>query len=150
MPPSNKSQIDASFSKQIEKLASYAKSCADAILGSDDTKWYTPEDWQQDPVANNDAIDYQAFNRDSISDAMRDTIQDPQNPGTVADLNALILQNEWLGSCSRAYRMRHQTKTQAWIHAANRYRAHGADWGLWVGVQKEIIKQILKAGADNA
>lgn len=136
------SQMSLPYQKHLDALAQHAADNHTAMLSAGQRSWYTPPDWAGDPQTElKDAVT-QVFDRQELRDQLAKVL-DPARRGTAADLQAILLQTDFLANLERAFRSRYSSKLRRTLHSAGRLESHGRTGGLWKGVFKDLIRNIL-------
>lgn len=142
-----KGKVHDTFKNNAEQLRVDAENVEKATLGTAQRKWQIAPlgQWGGDPLDIPGISE--KFDRDEIHQNYAACLSDYTNPGTVADTQALKLQNDWLTMQERAFRARHCTSVRAAIHAAARRSGHAHPQGvIQTGVVK-YVEDILKKGS---
>ncbi|NDD52304.1 hypothetical protein EBZ39_00230 [bacterium] len=143
-----KGKIDAVFEKRIKDLEKSARSTADTYKSgyTQYRKWATPEGvsnlWHV-PSLHMPTWDRFEINKLYSADILNG---DPQSGGTCADLIAMKLQNDFLASEERAFRLRHASYTRCGAMAHGRFDGQGKEGESSFSFIKDSIKEILEAG----
>ncbi len=141
-------EIRERFSAQIEALRAAAEKAADSVLGGGTYAWFDPDGWNG--VTADLAGMSEPFDREEHNEDMRSAIKDGDNPGTIGDLQATVLQGEYLAAMEQAFRMRHCGPVRAAYLAAARRRGHGKDGGPLVRGVKGYIENLLRVSKEDS
>lgn len=135
------------FRENAEQLAVDAANLADATLGRAQRAWQTGplRGWNGDPLAV-PTISVK-FDRKAVHENYTICLGDPDTAGTVADTQALTLQNDWVSMQERAFRLRHATSVRCAIHAAARRSGHAHPQGVIHAGLVKYIQDVIKRGA---
>ena len=142
--PIAKSEIRARFLAQLNKAAETADAVSKATLLDAQRRWHLVDkgDWDGDLFNITDIG--KAFSREENEADVAETIKDGKSPGTSGDLIVSVMQGDYLAAQERAFRVRHQSRIRADIHAAARRMGHASDKGIFKRGIKGVIENILK------
>lgn len=146
-----KASIDGVFSKRIADLEKSANSTAESFKKAytDYRKWSTPEGvsnlWHV-PSLHMPTWDRFGINSKYSSDILNG---DPKSGGTVADLIAMKLQNDFLAAEERAFRMRHASYTRCGAMMHGRFHGQGKSGESSFSFIKDSIQNIIDAAKPD-
>ncbi len=126
---------------------------ADAAVLSQSTLGTAQRTWQMGPSGSwsGNPLDVPgistAFDRSAIHENYAACLSDPDAAGTVADTQALTLQNDWVVVRERAFRVRHSTSVRAAVHAAARRAGHAHPQGVIGAGAVKYLQDLIKRGA---
>ncbi len=146
MPQQSKTEVRERFQALIQALRNRALAVAAAAKndGQAQNLRMDKADWSGDLLDITGMSS--AFSREEHSDDVQEAIKDAQTPGTVGDLQASVLQGEYLACVERAYRLLHSSRIRLTLHAAARLAGHGHENGLFQkGVQGTIEDILIKS-----
>lgn len=142
-----RAEVHAVFRAAAGQLQADAANLAAAAAGAAQRTWQVGPlgDWGGDPL---DVPGISGrFARAAIHENYAACLADPGNPGTVADTQALTLQNDWVAAQERAFRVRHCTSVRAALHAAGRRAGHADDRGVIRAGVVKYIEDVIKKGS---
>jgi|TARA_R110000824_G_scaffold16491_4_gene68428 hypothetical protein len=142
--PVAKSEIRERFLAQLNKAAETATAVSNATLLKAQRRWHLVDkgDWDGDLFNITDIG--KAFSRKENEEDVAEAIKDGASPGTSGDLMVSVMQGDYLAAQERAFRVRHQSRARADIHAAARRMGHAHDKGIFKRGIKGVIENILK------
>ena len=139
--------IHPAFRENAEQLAADADNLSKASLGQAQRQWQVAplRGWSGDPL---DVAGVSVkFDRKAIHENYTGCLSDPDKAGTVADTQALTLQNDWVAMQERAFRTRHATSVRSAIHAAARRSGHAHPQGVVMAGLVKYIQDVIKRGS---
>lgn len=145
------SDVRSNFSTRVNELADQAEAAGNAALQSGQRVWQRPGNVSGWKGSLFDLVGIgKAFDRSANAEDFLDAIKDPAKPGVVADLQASVLQGDYLAAYERAFRARHRTPLRSAFHAAARRLGHGDEVGVLRRGVLGYIGGIVKSAKDQA
>lgn len=143
--PVNKSEIDHQFTTHVLSLQQASGVLGAAIDG--EQRIHTPP-----PGLTGDPANplQNAFDRSTIGQAYELVLFDSSNPGNLADVAALKLQNDVIACRETAFRSSHASAVRCAVHAAARRKGHASPAGvLGNGVLRYVQDVLLQGGNEG-
>lgn len=126
--PTPKTSVGTLFQQQLTQLAKYAEAQDAASRNQAPPTWYRPVEFT---ATLTDVAAYHApFSREQQETEFDETVKDPQDAGTVGDLQMVLVQGDYLHTMERAFRSRHHTSIRRRMHATARHRGHAVESGV--------------------
>lgn len=146
----SKGKIDATFNKRIDDLESSANSIAESYRTgyspSNFRKWAIPAEIQN--LWHVPSMHMPTWDRFKINELYSAEILNgnPDTGGTCADLIAMKLQNDFLASEERAFRLRHASYTRCGAMAHGRFDGQGKKGQSTFSFLRTSIEHIIERG----
>ena len=144
----SKGKIDDTFSKRITDLEESAKKIADSYKDGYATfrNWATPKEVTN--LLHVPSMHMPTWDRFKINELYSAEILngEPATGGTCADLIAMKLQNDFLATEERAFRLRHASYSRCGAMAHGRFDGQGNTGQSTFSFLKTSIEQIIERG----
>lgn len=144
MKGSTKAKVHDVFKDRLDDLKAKGKKVAEGFTATGQREWYIPEALEAETLFDIAQLHKPVFDREEINTNYVECFQDPESPGTVADIISLNHQQDYNAAEERAFRFRHASPCRLLAHAMCRRYFH--DTGPVFEYLRQVEEDIIAAG----
>ena len=142
--PTSSTQIDPRFQEILSSLTTAIAEGVAEARATNGYAWTKIDGWDGDTGAGIEDSLKTAFDRTRLLSEWKRVTQNA-DAGTIDDIMAILLQQDFLSVMHRAASNRHLTRPRVAAYRLARYDCQGGDDGVLAVMIKDAIRRILRA-----